>query len=152
MAGEENPFAPPSAEAELGIAAYDENGEPARSASQGTRFVNFIGDSVVRMGLAFGGAAALQSAGLAGMGALFSLSTLVGYYLFFEALFGRTPAKWLTGTRVVDVSGARPRFTQILGRTFARYVPFEPFSLLGTRNPVGWHDRWSHTRVVMDGR
>jgi hypothetical protein len=38
------------------------------------------------------------------------------------------------------------RFSQILGRTFSRFVPFEPFSFLGSGH--GWHDRWSDTRVV----
>jgi uncharacterized RDD family membrane protein YckC len=76
--------------------------------------------------------------------------TMLGYHLFFEYFFNKTPAKWLTRTRVVRVDGNRPRFLQILGRTAARYIPFEPLSYL--RRSVGWHDRWSGTRVVRDSR
>jgi uncharacterized RDD family membrane protein YckC len=72
---------------------------------------------------------------------------MVVYYLFFEGLFGRTPGKLLTGTRVVRRDGGTPRFAQIVGRTFARFVPFEPVSFL-IRAPNGWHDVWSGTRVV----
>jgi uncharacterized RDD family membrane protein YckC len=79
-------------------------------------------------------------------GNLLGVLTMAGYYLAFEASLGRTPAKFLTGTKVVDVRGGPARFTQILGRTFSRFVPFEPFSFLGSGH--GWHDRWSDTRVV----
>ena len=44
----------------------------------------------------------------------------------------------------------RPTYGQILGRTFSRFVPFEAFSFLPS--PVGWHDRWSGTRVVRVNR
>jgi uncharacterized RDD family membrane protein YckC len=71
----------------------------------------------------------------------------ISYYVVFEALLGRTPGKLITGTRVVNLAGGRPRFTQILGRSFARAVPFEAFSFFGSR--AGWHDRWSRTRVVL---
>lgn len=77
-----------------------------------------------------------------------SLMTLV-YYVPCEALVGRTPAKLITGTRVVDAGGGTATFGQILGRTLARLVPFEPFSFLGGgARPAGWHDRWSGTLVV----
>ncbi|CAN0592803.1 unnamed protein product, partial [Laminaria digitata] len=36
---------------------------------------------------------------------------------------------------------------RLLGRTAARFVPFEAFSFLGG-DATGWHDRWSNTRVV----
>ena len=69
------------------------------------------------------------------------------YYVVFEAAFGWTVAKLLTGTRVVDKDGHKPGFLKVLGRSLARSVPFEPFSFLG-RTGIGWHDRWSGTRVV----
>ena len=81
------------------------------------------------------------------------LSQLLGivlwtvYYIAFEAAFGWTVAKLITGTRVVDGEGRKPGFLKILGRSLARSVPFEPFSFLG-KTGVGWHDRWSGTRVV----
>jgi uncharacterized RDD family membrane protein YckC len=76
-----------------------------------------------------------------------SLGVMLAYYMLFEGLFGWTPGKLITGTRVVTEDGTRPRLLQILGRTVSRWVPFEPFSCLGDP-PEGWHDRWSGTRVV----
>jgi uncharacterized RDD family membrane protein YckC len=74
---------------------------------------------------------------------------LLGYHFIFEATLGRTPGKFLTGTRVVSSNGARASIGQILGRTLARFVPFEPLSFLfGGNPPSGWHDKWSNTRVV----
>ena len=78
---------------------------------------------------------------------LFGTVLWLTYYLSLEAAFGWTFAKLITGTRVVDENGGRPRFMKILGRSLARFVPFEPFSFLGDE-PVGWHDAWSATRVV----
>ena len=69
------------------------------------------------------------------------------YYLVLEATFGWTLAKLITRTRVVDKEGRKPAFMTVLGRSLARSVPLEPFSFLG-KTGVGWHDRWSGTRVV----
>jgi uncharacterized RDD family membrane protein YckC len=69
------------------------------------------------------------------------------YYIPLEALFGRTLGKWLTGTRVVDESGDQASLPKILGRTAARFIPFEVFSFLGSSG-IGWHDKYSGTRVV----
>lgn len=78
------------------------------------------------------------------------LAGLFVYYVGFETLFARTPGKWICGTRVVDRDGGPPNFKQAVGRTLARLVPFEPFSLLLSNdgNVSGWHDRWAGTRVV----
>jgi hypothetical protein len=46
---------------------------------------------------------------------------------------------------VVDEYGEKPTFSQIVGRSFARIVPFEVFSCLGA---TGWHDDWSKTYVI----
>jgi uncharacterized RDD family membrane protein YckC len=78
---------------------------------------------------------------------LLTIAVMLVYYVACEAILGRTPAKLITGTRVVTETGEPPSFGQVLGRTLARFVPFEPFSCLGDP-PVGWHDSWSHTRVV----
>lgn len=78
-----------------------------------------------------------------------SLLATVVYYAAFEATSGRTLGKLVTGTRVVAEDGAPARFGQILGRTLARFIPFEPFSVLfGGTPPRGWHDSLSGTRVV----
>lgn len=69
------------------------------------------------------------------------------YYIVFEGILGRTIAKYITGTRVVTEEGEKPNFNQIIKRSLSRLVPFEVFSFSG-KFPVGWHDRWSKTRVV----
>jgi uncharacterized RDD family membrane protein YckC len=78
---------------------------------------------------------------------LFQVIGIISYYFLFEWIFGRTPGKFITRTKVVAVSGNKPNFGQILGRTLARIVPFEVLSFLG-KNSLWWHDRWSNTLVT----
>jgi uncharacterized RDD family membrane protein YckC len=78
---------------------------------------------------------------------LIAMAFFTAYYVLLEATLGWTVAKLITATRVVDEDGCRPAFLKVLGRSLARSVPFEPFSFLG-RTGIGWHDRWSGTRVV----
>jgi uncharacterized RDD family membrane protein YckC len=77
------------------------------------------------------------------------ISTII-YYLFFEVLFGATPAKFLTETRVLSRDGGKPGLHTVLLRTVTRYVPFEFFSYLGRGDVL--HDRWSGTMVVQEKR
>jgi uncharacterized RDD family membrane protein YckC len=69
------------------------------------------------------------------------------YFVFFELTIQRTPAKLITRTKVVNTEGGKPSISKIIGRSFARFVPFDAFSFLSNTN-YGWHDRWSGTRVV----
>jgi uncharacterized RDD family membrane protein YckC len=69
------------------------------------------------------------------------------YYFGFELAFSRTPGKFITGTKVVDEKGSKPEPGKLMLRTLSRFVPFEPFSFLGSDNR-GWHDKWSDTRVI----
>jgi uncharacterized RDD family membrane protein YckC len=72
----------------------------------------------------------------------------IATYAFFEGLFGWTIGKLITGTRVVRLDAdVKPPFLNILGRSFARLIPFEPLSFFGTK-PGGWHDHLSKTRTV----
>lgn len=71
-----------------------------------------------------------------------------GYHIFFEGIWQRTPGKWITKTKVVRLDGKKPKFIQILGRSFSRFIPFEPLSFLSENTPIGWHDKFSHTLVV----
>jgi uncharacterized RDD family membrane protein YckC len=73
------------------------------------------------------------------------------YYILMEHFFGATIGKFITGTRVVNYSGGKPSFWQILGRSFARLIPFEPFSFFGKGGSGGWHDSLSKTSVVLKG-
>ena len=83
------------------------------------------------------------------LGALFFviLLSFFVYYVVLEYFLGRTPAKFLTQTRVVTIYGMKPNFMTIVGRTLCRLIPFEQFSFLGD-DPIGWHDKFSNTRVV----
>jgi len=83
--------------------------------------------------------------GLAGN--LIGVVLMVIYYIGFELVFARTPGKFLLGTIVVDEKGNKPTPGQIIGRSFARLIPFEPFSCIGDQSR-GWHDSMSKTYVV----
>lgn len=68
------------------------------------------------------------------------------YYTLTEGLFGRSPAKFITGTIVVDENGEKPNFDTIFKRSLCRFIPFEVFTFLGRSR--GWHDTISDTYVV----
>ncbi len=44
------------------------------------------------------------------------------YYLILESVFKRTPGKWLTLTKVVNLQGGKPSFLQILVRSLVRVL------------------------------
>jgi uncharacterized RDD family membrane protein YckC len=81
------------------------------------------------------------------LGIALGIALRLAYYITLESLWGRTLGKLVTGTIVVDARGLRPTFGQICVRSFARFIPFEPFSFLG-RVPRGWHDKLPNTYVV----
>jgi len=152
MESDANPYQPPTTD----VAAP---AEPAvmELAGKGRRFttcvIDYLGFYVfaalvgIVVGLAFGqeGLNTLKKV----PDALLGLSIFFIYYLFFEGIWARTPGKWLLGTVVVNESGLRPSFGQVLGRTACRFIPFEPFSFFGT---LGWHDSIPKTRVVRTRR
>jgi hypothetical protein len=74
------------------------------------------------------------------------LSWLV-FYVFFESIFQKTPAKMIMGTIVIDKNGKKPGLAYIILRTFVRFVPFEFLSCFGTYT-YAWHDKWSGTYVI----
>lgn len=67
------------------------------------------------------------------------------FYIIFEGAFQATPAKLILGRVVVDEYGEKPSWGQIIGRSYARIVPFEAFSCFSA---LGWHDSWSGTMVL----
>lgn len=158
-----NPYAPPKADVSSPSAPttgidMDRYGP----AGGGKRFLNYLIDQVGQLvfiftffvglvileefGLLSGIAAWLDNiSGIQSYGIAYGCSVM--YFMFFESLFARTPAKWITGTKVVTPTGGKPGLMKIFLRTVYRIVPFEPFSFLGGSSS-GWHDRWSHTLVV----
>ena len=72
----------------------------------------------------------------------------LGYYIAFEHLQGRTPSHRVTGSWVVTDVGGRPALRIIVGRTFARLIPFDGLAALADPLGIALHDRLSGTRVV----
>lgn len=138
-----NPYAAPR--------SFDEQPEAVgfagnfQDATNGTRFLNLFIDGIAAGVVAF--MVVLMLKDVLGAGAAFaSLLFRPCYYVFFESVFQQTPGKMITGTRVITEWGGKPSVGQVIKRTLIRFVPFEPFSFLGST--TGWHDRWSKTRVV----
>jgi uncharacterized RDD family membrane protein YckC len=69
------------------------------------------------------------------------------YYLLFEGLFGRSIAKFITGSIVVNENGKKPSFGFICIRTLCRLIPFDALSFLSKSGDI-WHDSLSKTYVV----
>lgn len=129
-------------------------------ASKGIRFANMLIDSLL-VGIpislfsnymVYGEAIAtrpshftienqLSTLGLNGLIYLF-------YYILMEHNYGKTIGKMMTETKVVNHLGQKPTLGQIIGRTFARYIPLEPFSFLGS-DSWRWHDSLSKTYVIV---
>ncbi|MGL5889904.1 MAG: RDD family protein, partial [Bacteroidia bacterium] len=72
-------------------------------------------------------------------------SIQLAYYLLSDAVFKVTPGKAFTGTFVVDANGNPATTKQLIGRCFARLIPFDALSFLAR---TGWHDSVSGTTVV----
>lgn len=157
-----NPYAAPDESQEV---TTDAPGTIAgmELASQNRRLVNFIVDYImIQIVAAFGGAAvgffyAAANGGqispaeigqLQIMGGLIGIVLSLLYYILPEAIMGITIGKLITGTRVIREDGNDPTFGQLIGRTLARMIPFEPLSFLFGDKTVGWHDSLSGTRVV----
>lgn len=139
---EPSPYAPPASrlvDPPLDLAEL--------AASRGQRFANLIVDGIALTVLGALQGIVYPSESLA---RTIVVSTLVsfGYHALLEGFFGRTVGKLVTGTRVVAADGTRASWGQILGRTLARSIPFEPFSFFGRPPVVGWHDSLSNTRVI----
>jgi uncharacterized RDD family membrane protein YckC len=83
---------------------------------------------------------------------LFASIMLFLYYFAFEAVFQKTPAKFITGTKVVTVDGSKPEIGTIALRSLIRFVPFDAISMYTGKEVANkgtwWHDRWVTTRVV----
>jgi uncharacterized RDD family membrane protein YckC len=76
----------------------------------------------------------------------FFFATMWVYIFLFEFIFQRTPAKWLTGTKVVTVGGTRPSIFHILLRTSIHCTIFSMFGLAWNGQP--FHDTFSKTKLI----
>jgi uncharacterized RDD family membrane protein YckC len=82
-----------------------------------------------------------------GQANLIAIVIMLIYYTLTEGIFGRSIAKFITGTVVVDQYGEKPSFGDIFKRTLCRLIPFDALSFLGNSGR-GWHDSISDTYVV----
>jgi uncharacterized RDD family membrane protein YckC len=80
---------------------------------------------------------------------LFTLFTILMYYLVFEYFFQKTIGKLVLGLKVVNEhDGSKPDFKTIVKRTLSRIIGLEAiFYLFGNRL---WHDSWSDTVVISE--
>lgn len=129
----------------------------ARQVSLGVRFTHAIIDGVIIILLAWGLVWLIrQSVSLytwyripimyLNLG---FLGLSIAYYTFLEALTGKTIAKILTKTKVVNQQGEKPAFMVFLIRTIIRVLPFEPLSFFNSE-ALGWHDKMTETMVIYD--
>ena len=132
-----------------------------KTASQGKRFANYLLDLLFLMifgficGVILGIVLAILSPSSLSIFEQdnklidYLLGFIVGmiYYSTLEITTGRTIAKFITKTKVVDEYGDKPDYGTILLRTVCRFIPFEPFSFLGSETS-GWHDRLSKTKGI----
>lgn len=77
---------------------------------------------------------------------LFFYPTVFLYYTVFEAIFSRSPGKWLSISKVSTLKGERPAFFQVLIRSLIRLTIIEMFFIPLFDRPL--HDQLSKTRVV----
>ncbi len=156
-----NPYEAPTMPVETMQPAEVGDGMPW--ASQNKRFVNFFVDSIIvricsfaagfMLGMAYvastgGNITESQEAQMQLIGMGLGILVVLSYYIILEGVFKITIGKLLTGTRVVNAQGGDASFGQIVGRSFARMIPFEAFSFLFGDKTTGWHDSLSGTRVI----
>ncbi len=76
----------------------------------------------------------------------FFFATMWVYIFLFEFIFLRTPAKWFTGTKVVNEKGGRPNIFQIFLRTTIHCTIISMFGLAWNGQP--FHDTFSKTKLI----
>lgn len=116
-------------------------------ASLGLRFLNSILDEIISWVI---GVVLVLIFSILEQNALYIIALLsyrLVYYIVFESLWQRTPGKFITGTKVVLKDGTKAPLKNIVGRSFARLIPFNALSFL-FGPPIGWHDTLSKTLVV----
>lgn len=70
------------------------------------------------------------------------------YYLIFESITGQTLGKRLTHTAVYRQNNHKPSFTQILLRSFVRFIPFEALGIFFSGDNNLLHDIFSKTKLL----
>ena len=116
-----------------------------------TRFLHLIIDTFIRYIIMIGFIFAIEAVGIdsdSEFGLLFYVPYML-YHPIMEYYYGKTVAKMMTKTTVVNLDGSKLTFGGAVIRSLCRLIPFDAFSFLGS-TAVGWHDSISKTRVVKD--
>lgn len=77
---------------------------------------------------------------------MFFYATMVLYYFVFESISLRTPGKWISVSKVVNLQDKRPAIWQILVRSLVRVIPIDCFFIPFLDGTL--HDFASKTKVV----
>jgi len=135
----------------LGSKRSDKLGDQSKLllASSGQRFGNYIIDGIFRVFIILIiWPSSLSHFPLQMNDIVVIMMVALFYYVPFEAFWGRTIGKLITGTKAVNHNGDSLTFWKAVGRTLCRFIPFEAFTFLSGRRPEGWHDRITKTKVV----
>ena len=122
-----------------------------RKVGEGTRILNFFIDTLIVFILAFainkGWTFYVRYWGYPylNFGWIF-FGTMFVYYSFFEIIFQRSPAKWFSYTKVVNLQGTRAAIWRIFLRSLARITIIDLFFIPFLGKPL--HDWISGTEVV----
>jgi len=76
----------------------------------------------------------------------FFFATTWVYTFLFELIFCQTPAKMITGTKVISYNGKRPNMGQFFIRATIRTTLVTMFGLAWNDQPL--HDSFSKTKLV----
>ena len=68
------------------------------------------------------------------------------YYFFFETLFARTPGKWLSYSKLVNLEGKKPGIFWVFIRSITRIIFIDMFFIPLLGKPL--HDYTSKTTVI----
>lgn len=69
------------------------------------------------------------------------------YYMILEGVYGCTIGKMITKTKVIYLNKNSSRVLVVFIRTVARFIPFEPLSIIFYKDSKMWHDVISGTVV-----
>jgi uncharacterized RDD family membrane protein YckC len=122
-----------------------------RQVGDGTRVLNFLVDTLIIFILAYAGYKTWNWYVLYwgytyyNFGWFFSSSLFV-YYTFFEAIWKRTPGKWISYSKVVTLQGKKPSLLRILVRSIVRLTIIDLFFIPVFGKPL--HDKLSGTILV----
>ncbi len=118
--------------------------KPEQLASKGVRFINFIIDSLIIVGIT------KYLDGDIKKGVVYIFTFLLYYSAFEWFLNGKTIGKLITKTRAIKDNGEFLTLKEAFARSVLRLIPIESFVCLITDYAYGWHDRWTNTIVIPD--